>query len=67
MYDQYTTRHETEHGEMRIERTYKEQVLESIIVNVAGFEFELPKSAHQTDRTIIRKVCTMIKTIKQGA
>lgn len=71
MFNQYTTVHETEAGTMRIERTYKTdalqlQTLDSILVNVAGREFELPKSMHQTDRTIIRKVCSIIRTINKG-
>lgn len=70
MYKQYTTTHETEAGSMRIERTFKIEsgvnTLESIIVNVSGLEFELPARMHQTDRTIIRKVCTMVKAIKSA-
>lgn len=68
MYNQYTTQYETEVGSLKIERTYKTNVdgtqsLDSLIVNVSGCEFELPKSMHQTDRTIVRKVCSMIKTM----
>lgn len=61
MFTQYTTEHNTELGKMTIERTYKEGILDAIIVVVAHKVLELPKHMWRTDTTIVRKACQIVK------
>lgn len=62
MYSQYTTEHETELGLIKIERTYKDNELDSVLVITPEKIIELPKHvAKQTSQTIIRKVCAWSK------
>lgn len=61
MYNQYITQYETEIGLIKIERTFKDQDIDSIIVNVLDRTIELPKSMYQTDRTIVRKIISIFK------
>lgn len=62
MYEQYNTDHETELGKLRIERTYYNGNLDTVLVMVANRVIELPKHmAKQTSTTIIRKVMAIVK------
>ena len=68
MYSQYISKHETEIGPIEIDRVYRKldgkNVLDSVLVVIkdTGRILELPKSMWQTDTTIIRKVCSIVKS-----